>query len=550
MAGNQAEAIGADEASAEAMTDGVESIERPSAAAAAAAPSSGGEQDASRSLLSELRVGTVIEGKYQVDAILGRGAMGVVVAATHVHLKERVALKFLLVRGDSDHDFKSRFRREAQVCARLRNEHIARVIDVGTWKDTATFMVMEYLAGTDLRKVLRARGQLDIPTALDYTVQICEGLAEAHAQNIIHRDLKPSNLFVTKRADGSDLIKILDFGISKWSEQHAGDDEIDELTRTGMVLGSPKYMSPEQLFGSSGADARSDVWSIGAILYEMLAGRPPYDEPTFARLCAELANGRGPAPVRQLRADIPPELEAVIMRCFEREREVRVQNVAELAAGVLAAVGAPFADQVHQKISATLASGSPRELTSTTGGVATSLGLSLSGSIPRATMSTGSSQIGTMQAPNPRSKHLAIAAALAGVAIVATAWVVKGSSPPPSAAPVQGEMTLTGQPPSAAPQPTTAVDSPAAATAKPEAELQPAAANDVPKEPTKEVPPRPEPVRHVTPQKPVWRPPTKPAGNSGTAAAPAPEPAPAPAPMQPAAPEPPKKKINPLEDRQ
>ncbi|MET0593874.1 MAG: serine/threonine-protein kinase, partial [Polyangiaceae bacterium] len=180
-------------------------------------------QDGHQSLLTHLTPGTVISGKYRIDSILGRGAMGVVVAATHLELREAIALKFLYAKTDGSEDFKSRFRREAQVSAKLRNEHITRVLDVGTWREGAMYMVMEYLAGNDLRKMIRGQGPFPIGAAVEYIVQVCEGVAEAHAHGIIHRDLKPSNLLVTKRADGSDLVKILDFGISKWTAM--GEDE-------------------------------------------------------------------------------------------------------------------------------------------------------------------------------------------------------------------------------------------------------------------------------------------------------------------------------------
>src|ERR1019366_4279735 len=240
-------------------------------------------EDPGQALLSDLMVGSVVDGKYRVDQGLGRGAMGVVVAATHLHLGERVALKFLRYRSKAGvpDDFQTRFKREARVSARLKNEHITRVIDVGVWRDHVPYMVMDYLAGTDLRDVINTTSPMPIGTAIEYTVQVCDGIAEAHANGVVHRDLKPSNLFVTKRPDGSDLVKILDFGISKWS---AGEAAVDELTQTGVVLGSPKYMAPEQLFGSSEVDARADVWSVGAIIYEMLCGRPPFDLPSFTKI--------------------------------------------------------------------------------------------------------------------------------------------------------------------------------------------------------------------------------------------------------------------------
>ncbi len=321
-----------------------------------------------KALLSDLSVGSVVDGKYRVDQVLGRGAMGVVVAATHLQLGEKVALKFLRYRAKAgvNDDFQTRFRREARVSAKLRNEHITRVIDVGVWRDHVPYMVMDYLAGTDLRDVVKASGALPIGTAIEYTVQVCDGIAEAHANGVVHRDLKPSNLFVTKRPDGSDLIKILDFGISKWS---AGEAAVDELTQTGVVLGSPKYMAPEQLFGSSEVDARADVWSVGAILYEMLCGRPPFDLPSFTKICAELSTDRLPPSLVARRPEITPELEAVVMKCFVRTPENRIANVAELAGDILAAVQAPFAEAVRTKIASTLEPKSGRDPMSASGGM-------------------------------------------------------------------------------------------------------------------------------------------------------------------------------------
>ena len=301
-----------------------------------------------RQLVQELQGGTIINDKYRVEHIVGHGAMGVVAAAMHMQLRERVALKFLHVRDSGWAQFQARFRREALVSAKLRNEHVARVIDVATWRDATMFMVMEYLKGIDLRELLRAQGRLPIPLALDYVVQICEGLAEAHGLGIVHRDLKPSNLFVTRRMDGSGLIKILDFGISKWSHK----DEISDLTQAGTILGSPKYMAPEQLFDPSEVDTRADIWSIGAMAYELITGFRAFDEPSLTRMVAELASDKMPPSFRERGVIAPPELEAVIMRCFARRREERVQNVAELAGALLDAVGAPFAPDVRAKVQA------------------------------------------------------------------------------------------------------------------------------------------------------------------------------------------------------
>ena len=321
--------------------------------------------DEDRAILAQLTIGATVDGKYRVESVLGRGAMGVVVQATHVHLGEKVALKFLRYKARSGtEDFQQRFQREARVSAKLKNEHITRVIDVGLWKDRVPYMVMDHLDGSDLRELIKKQGPLPIGVAIDYAVQVCVGIAEAHAHGIVHRDLKPSNLFLTRRPDGSDLLKILDFGISKW---RAGETELDELTQTGVVLGSPKYMAPEQLFGSSEVDARADVWSIGAILYEMLGGRPPFDLPTFTRICAELSTDHPPPSLLDKRPDVTPDLEAVIMKCFLRDPTQRTHDVAELAGSLLEAVQAPFAAPMRQKIASMLDPTSASLLTSSGG---------------------------------------------------------------------------------------------------------------------------------------------------------------------------------------
>lgn len=314
-------------------------------------PNSGVSPRVQPSLPGDLAIGTVVNGKYRIESVLGRGAMGVVVECQHVELHERVALKFLMAGNTAHEDLGVRFLREAQMSARLKNEHISRVVDVGVWEGSVPYMVMEYLEGKDLRATMRAHGRLRLERAIDYAVQACEGVAEAHAQGIVHRDLKPSNLFVTRRADGSDLVKILDFGISKWS---LPGREIGEGTETGIILGSPKYMSPEQIFASSKVDARADVWSIGAIVYEMLAGRPPFDMATFAQTCAELSTDRLPPSICAQVQEVPPALEIAVFRCFERAVDRRTQTVAELAGELLDAIGSPFASVVRQRIEATL----------------------------------------------------------------------------------------------------------------------------------------------------------------------------------------------------
>jgi serine/threonine-protein kinase len=263
--------------------------------------------------------------------------MGVVVCARHVELGRDVALKFLCQNEVTDlgEDVRARFRREAKINARLKNEHITRVLDVGTWENSS-YIVMERLEGMDLRKRIRsAGGPLPMSVAIDYTLQLCEGLAEAHALGIVHRDLKPGNLFVTRNPDGSELLKIMDFGISKWK-----GGSIDELTRAGTVLGSPRYMSPEQIFGTGDIDVRADLWSVGAILYEMLADRTPYLESNLTRFCHEVMSGSPPR-LDVVAPGVPRPVADVVARCLEREPGRRIASVAELAGALLDAVGRP-----------------------------------------------------------------------------------------------------------------------------------------------------------------------------------------------------------------
>ncbi len=281
-----------------------------------------------------VREGDVLAGKYRVEKVLGEGAMGVVVAAMHVHLGERVALKFLKPEHSGNPEIAARFLREAQSAVRIKGEHVARVSDVGTLETGAPYMVMEYLTGSDLGALLEKRGKLDVAQAVDCVIQACSALAEAHALGIVHRDLKPANLFLTTRADGSALVKVLDFGVAKLLNS---DPSKPALTANGAVIGSPLYMSPEQLLGKKSIDARSDVWQLGVILYELITGVCPFDGRTMAEIMIAIG-AHPPKPLRQLRPDAPPELEALIARSLEKDVANRLPDVAALAEGLL-----PFA---------------------------------------------------------------------------------------------------------------------------------------------------------------------------------------------------------------
>lgn len=282
------------------------------------------------------RPGTVLLDKYLVEGVLGIGGMGAVVAATHLQLEERVAIKFLLGPIARDPDMVQRFIREGRSAIKIRSEHCVRVMDVGRLPDGSPYMVMEYLKGRDLDAVIAKSSPLAISAAVDYILQAGEALAEAHMLGIVHRDLKPANLFVAERADGSPCVKVLDFGISKQSAPDGGDLG---MTKTQAIMGSPLYMSPEQMRSSKDVDARADIWALGAVLYESLCGRPPFDASSVTELCARILQDEPPS-LSMRRPEVPPALGVVIGRALEKNRDRRYQNMAELAVAL-----APFGTQ-------------------------------------------------------------------------------------------------------------------------------------------------------------------------------------------------------------
>ncbi len=275
-------------------------------------------------MTSPVNPGDILLGKYRIDKVLGQGGMGVVVAAHHVDLGQRYAIKFLLPTGLTQEEAVARFLREARASARLQSEHVARVHDVGNMENGAPYMVMEYLEGSDLKALLTKQGPLPAETAMSYLAQVCDAIGEAHAAGIVHRDLKPANLFLVRRRNGSPCVKVLDFGISK----HLGGEEVD-LTSTNATLGSPLYMSPEQISKSKTVDARTDIWALGVILYELLTGRSPFRAGTALEVVSRILQEE-PVPVRQLRPDVPERAEVIIARCLRKRREERFQSVDEI----------------------------------------------------------------------------------------------------------------------------------------------------------------------------------------------------------------------------
>lgn len=275
-------------------------------------------------------VGSVLSGKYRVDRVIGAGGMGVVLEATHLQLGERVALKFMAQDAVRDPEARARFAREARSMFKLKSQHVARVLDVAELDDGAPFMVMEYLSGRDVGRILDERRRLPSDTAVDFVLQTCEAIAEAHAIGIVHRDLKPENLFVTKRVDGSPFVKVLDFGISK-----AQQDALDPMTLTSStaVMGSPFYMAPEQLKSTRLADERTDIWALGVILYECVVGEVPFVAESAPALYVRMLEERPIAPHLRV-PHVPRGLSDAIMRALERDPGARFQSVAALASAI------------------------------------------------------------------------------------------------------------------------------------------------------------------------------------------------------------------------
>jgi len=264
--------------------------------------------------------------KYRILGLVGAGAMGCVLAAEHLLLGGRVALKFMADEGASSG---ARFMREARSAQALASEHVVRVFDVGVERGLP-YLVMELLEGTDLAAWLRRTGPLPVPEAVDYVLQACAGVAAAHAQGIVHRDLKPSNLFRTLRTNGRPLIKVLDFGISKELERVER-----EATAPRSLLGSPHYMSPEQLRNPRSVDARTDVWSLAVTLYTLLRGEPPFVGENVAELSISIATDE-PKSLREAAPEVPRALELVLLEALEKRPEARIASVVELARRLVA----------------------------------------------------------------------------------------------------------------------------------------------------------------------------------------------------------------------
>lgn len=430
-------------------------------------------------------VGQTIAGKYRVEKILGKGGMGLVLGAHHTKLDEPVAIKVLKPAMMEVAGMVTRFLREARAASKIKGEHVVRVTDVDTLDDGVPYMVMEHLTGIDFSELRRQRGTFGVSEAAGYILEACEAIAEAHDLGIVHRDLKPGNLFLHTRRDGKHIVKVLDFGISKLDAPGEQD-----TTKTGQMMGSPKYMSPEQMMSMRDVDGRSDIWSLGAILFEFVCGRPPFVGDTTPRICAQVLNADPPLP-HSLRPDLPAEVERIILRCLDKDPDRRFADVRELSAALAPYGPAPEA----------ATSGTRPQVAAPAPVVATATPVTASAP-PSATVAAWD----TTRYDGPpkkasRSTAVRAAAALGIVLVLAAAsfLALRGGDPRPASVAPAAQ-------PSAIPSVTASAAVTAAASAEPAAAKPALSPNDLPDvEPSTKAasaPPRPRPAASAPAKKP------------------------------------------------
>ncbi|WP_437950269.1 protein kinase [Sorangium sp. So ce296] len=286
--------------------------------------------------------GEVIADRYRVERLLGIGGMGAVVAARHLSLGELVAIKFMRAEHCGNAALLRRFQREARGMFRLKTEHVPRVYDLGALAPRAgvalpvPYIVMEHLSGNDLRSIVERRGRLPVDEAAEYVRQACVALMEAHALGMVHRDLKPANLFLTYRTDGTPLVKVLDFGVAKFTCARPEEDGL-EMTTARSVMGSRRYMAPEQMLTPKDVDLRADLWALGVVLYQLVSGALPFGAETLEQLVLVVSE-QAPRPLRSACAELPEGFEEIVMGCLEKNRARRPASARELAAAL-----SPFA---------------------------------------------------------------------------------------------------------------------------------------------------------------------------------------------------------------
>jgi serine/threonine-protein kinase len=412
----------------------------------------------------------LLADKYEILEPLGGGGMGQVFRARHRQLKRLVAIK-LLSQDLADSEAVARFLREARAVARIGSPHVAHVMDADVLSNGQPFIVMEYLQGRDLGVWIASSGRLSVAQAVDFVLQALEALAEAHAQQIVHRDIKPANLFATRTAAGDSLIKVLDFGLAKTNP--AFDTLSPGITERGAVLGTPSYMSPEQFMDAQAADVRSDIWALGATLFELLTGTPPFTGGSLPAVYRAVMQRPVPT-LRSLVPELPEALDNVIATCLTRERELRYADVAELALALQPWAGA--GGEVRAEHIRRILSRPPDHGSDVSGGLDTQKTVAAPGPVSLMLKASRARSIALMRRP----RVLAASALVLGLTVVAvfSSTVLQNKL---SEHPVEKSARMNEQPGTLETMPSSALDtrmvrSSAPALDQADAGLQPAAA--------------------------------------------------------------------------
>jgi len=276
-------------------------------------------------------VGTMLLGRYLVTRKIGQGGMGAVYEATHTLIGKRVAVKVLLDKYARKEQVVARLEQEARLASSIGHEHIIDITDFGHTDDGRTFVVMEFLEGESLGELLNREGPLPETRIVHIARQVASALGAAHAKGIVHRDVKPDNVFLVRRKD-QDFVKVVDFGISKsMRSSDLGEEDSPRLTQTGMVLGTPLYMSPEQARGDEELDARIDIYALGVIMFELATGHVPFTGPNYLAIISQVLNDPPRSP-RELRPDLSDEFENIVLKALAKDRDDRYQTTAEVVA--------------------------------------------------------------------------------------------------------------------------------------------------------------------------------------------------------------------------
>ena len=424
-----------------------------------------------------VRPGDLIAGKYRIERVIAEGGMGVIARALHLDLERAVAIKFVRSELSEREDIVARLMLEARAVARMRSEHVARVLDVGRLESGGPYIVMEYLEGKDLWTILHEKGRLARPLAIDYAVQACEALAEAHALGIVHRDIKPENLFLSECPDGAPIVKLLDFGISKQKDLCVDGG----ITGATTAVGSPHYMAPEQMRAESNIDVRADIWAIGVILYELLSGISPFDAESMPKVC-ERVIGEQPPRLTEVDDETPKPLDDIVFRCLEKDRARRPADVAELSAA-LAPFGTAETPQRAERIARIVAGRSARtgeHLKESSGRNAGSIGIGTGSNALTSLMPVAGSLL-ELRSPKPKPGHRRgrSVAVVGGVALCAG---------------IAAGVFFVARPP----LPTSGGVSPAAAVTMPVVALEPKVTEPIPV-----LPPEPSADEHVLAEPPA-----------------------------------------------